>query len=383
MMISAFLLIFVLSGCVPNFGEQEEVIPEDKDTEEKAIVPNYQISDSYYRTISPFKPSDSRGTVLERLNSRYDSDEFEEGLLRIAQKTFSTEDYIFQDGQYLDKDTIVKWLSRKYTASQLKERNLSETDNVGLNPTLNVGKDEVAAHEKSPLYLSHILEHNYLVKTDGKKVKLAGISIGLALNSVYYYNTKDGRSNSVEISDTELDKQGKKIAEEIVQRLRKIEGLGSVPIVVSLYKQQERNSVIPGNFFSYGVVKKGTSVDWSEVNEQYVLFPSSIASSKQYRADFEKFEQFQNNVDKYFPNYNGVVGRAFYAENEIRKLEIDVTIQFFGKAETIGFAQYVAGLLVKSFPENLHVEINIKSTKGQEALILKEANKDEPFVYVY
>lgn len=84
--ITLFLLVFVLSGCTPNLDKQEEIVQENDEKEEKAIVPKYQISESYYRTITPFKPSGARGMVVENLNSRYDSDEMEEGLLRIAQK---------------------------------------------------------------------------------------------------------------------------------------------------------------------------------------------------------------------------------------------------------------------------------------------------------
>jgi len=56
-------LIFLLSGCLPNFGSQDEVVQEDKNNnnnnEEKAIVPKFQISKDYYRTLTPSKPSDA------------------------------------------------------------------------------------------------------------------------------------------------------------------------------------------------------------------------------------------------------------------------------------------------------------------------------------
>ena len=67
--------------------------------------------------------------------------------------------------------------------------------------------------EKAPNYLAHIVEQNYLVMTDEKKVRLAGISIGLALNSVSY--SRSGKETK--ISDEVLEQQGMKMAEEVVQ----------------------------------------------------------------------------------------------------------------------------------------------------------------------
>lgn len=375
-----FLIVLILSGCLPKLDEQGEVVKENDKTEEKAIIPKYQISDSYYRTLSPFKPSDARGMVVSNLNNRYDSDEFEEGLLRISQQNFSTDKYIFQEGQYLDKDTVSSWLKRKMTDAQLKENKMSEAENLGLNPVIK-NRDSQADQEKNPIYLAHILEHNYLIKSNDKTVKLGGISIGLALNSVYYYKI-NGVEKKVKIPNDVIEREGKRMAEEIITRLRKVKGLESVPITIGLFKQQDKTSVTPGNYFAYGTAKSGTSLDWDKIKEKYVLFPSSTAT-KEHRGDAQQFDTFKNNVEKFFDNYNGIVGRALYINDEINKLTIDVTMQFYGKTEVIGFSQYVASLVVESFPEHAITEVNVKSISGQEALILKEPDMDEPFVHIY
>ena len=51
-------------------------------------------------------------------------------------------------------------------------------------------------------------------------------------------------------------------------------------------------------------------------------------------------------------------------------------IQFFGTSETIGFTQYLTGLVSKYFP-NVYTEVSITSVNGPEALIVKEAGDDE------
>ena len=380
-MVTVILLSVILAGCVPNIDKQDEVVQENDKTEEKAIVPKYQISDSYYRTLSPFKPSSVRGMVVNNLHTRYDSDEFEEGLLRIAQRTFSTETYIFQEGQYIDKETVTGWLRREMTAGQLKSNGLDESENIGLNPLLK-NPESKEEHEKNPIYLSHILEHNYLIKSDDKTVKLGGVAIGLALNSVYYFKV-NGTEHEVVIPDNVIKKEGQKIAEELIKRLRQIKGLESVPITIGLFKQQEKTSVIPGNYFSYAVAKQdSSSLEWFDIDEKYVLFPSNQAKDH-YLEDSMQFEKFQTEISKYFENYNGIVGRALYMDKELKRFTIDINMQFYGKAEVIGFAQYIAGLIVETFPEYATTEVRVQSFTGPEALILKEPDMDEPFVHIY
>lgn len=49
------------------------------------------------------------------------------------------------------------------------------------------------------------------------------------------------------------------MAEEVVRRLRTQEGLSDIPIVVGLFKQESRNSIVPGTYFATAVAGKGQS----------------------------------------------------------------------------------------------------------------------------
>lgn len=99
------------------WGKEEEEVTqktdETKETKETAIIPMYNISDSYYKMVLPFKQGAARGLTAERLNTRLDIDEFETGLMRLATESFNTNDYLFQEGQHLDEDTVLSWLARK------------------------------------------------------------------------------------------------------------------------------------------------------------------------------------------------------------------------------------------------------------------------------
>lgn len=118
------------------------------------------------------------------------------------------------------------------------------------------------------------------------------------------------------------------------------------------------------------------------MNEDYILFPSPEAEEK-HRDDWTMFQNFKQDVEKYFPNFNGVIGRAFYAEGQLQEINIDIPIQFYGKAEVIGFSQYVTGLVMEHFPDYISVNVNITSVNGPEALIVRKPKQNEPFVHIY
>ena len=118
------------------------------------------------------------------------------------------------------------------------------------------------------------------------------------------------------------------------------------------------------------------------MNEKYYLFPSAEAE-KDHRDDTTYFLNFKQDVEKYFKNYNGVVGTALYNGEELVDLRIKIPIQFYGKAEAIGFTQFVTGLIMDHFPAYIPIEVTISSVNGPEALIVKRANEKEPQVHIY
>ncbi|MEK3988406.1 MULTISPECIES: CamS family sex pheromone protein [Robertmurraya] len=381
----ALTVLLSLTACAPNLQKQEEVVQENEDTKQKAIIPKYQISDQYYRTILPFEPSQARGLIVNNLNTRYDISEFETGLMRLAQTSFGPDKYLFKEGQNLDRETVGLWLNRKMTATQLQDAGLKENENIGLNPQIPEGGDIAANNEQNPIYLAHLLEHNYLLKDEDGTVRLGGVVIGLALNSVHYYQKEAyGATFESEISQAKLEEEGKRIAAEVLTRLRGMKSLANVPITIALFKQKSRSSVVPGNFIAYASADKGSSKlgAWQSVNENYFLFPSTEATNA-HRDDVTFFLNFKQDVETYFPNFNGVIGQAFYVGDQLQELKIDIPIQFYGKAEAVGFTQYVTGLVMEHFPDYYSVEVNITSVNGQEGLIVKEAGDKEPFVHIY
>lgn len=377
----------ILSACSQNIGEPEEIVQEtEESSQEKAIIPKYSISDEYYKMLIPFKTSEARGLVASNLNTRFDIDEFETGLMRMASDKFPTDKYVFQEGQYLDKETVQNWLRRKLAGKDLEEARKQNKSfkNEGLNPPKSNEGSEQEQNEKSPIYLVHIQEHDYLVKKDEKTLELGGISIGLALNSVHYYRTEDGIQQEVKLKKSDIEAKGKEMAQEIVNRLRKMDGLGSVPIVVSLYVQAPKNSIVPGHFFARAFVDNGSSQigKWEAVDEAYYFFPSEEAS-KEKQDDANNFNRLKADIEDFFPNYTGIIGKAFYQNGEMKQMRIEIPMQFYGKTEVIAFTQFLTGKVLEYYKDYISVEVNITSSRGQEALIVRKPGQDEPTVHIY
>jgi len=372
--IPAMMSLSLLGGCIPSITNDTEVTKETEESDiATTIIPSLQLSEKYYRTLLPYEKSASRGLIVSNVYSKYDMKEAETGLIRLSQDKFSPDKYFFQEGQTLKTEELRLWLAR------------SSQDPLGLNPAVTDDMTPEQRATEAPVYLAHIVEQNYLVETDDNKVRLGGISIGLALNSIYYYQKESyGATYEQPIPDAAIEENGKKMANEIVKRMRTIEGLSEVPITVGLFKQESRNSIIPGTYFTYGTAAegKGNIAEWTAINEEYVLFPQPISEEK-YRDVGNAFANFKQDIDEYFSNYTSVVGTGFYQDDLIQKMNIDIPIQFYGEAELIGFTQYMTGLVMKHFPASLKVEVNVTSINGPEAFVVKEADDKEPYVHIY
>jgi protein involved in sex pheromone biosynthesis len=369
----------LLTGCIQREGDQSEIVQETKEAQEKAIIP-YAISNDYYRTILPFKESEARGLIVGTVSNRLDIDELETGLMRLSQDAFSTKKYFYQEGQYLTSDIVLNWLKRK-------EDDGAEPGLQGLNPEPSTQQEKNLdeKNRKTPRYLSHILEQNYLVKNSNGKVEIGGISIALSLNSVYYYKVPEyGWPRETELDQKKVTEYGKKYAQEVVSRIRQMEGLGDIPILIALFKEEPRNSVVPGNFFMKAEVGADDSSikKWEDINEEYVLFPSENATEN-YFNDSTKVLNFKSDIDEYFTNYVGVVGKGFYINNQLQELSFTIPLQFFGKAEVIGFTEYITGKIMDHFPPYIKIKVYISSLDKPESLIVREPNSDKPYVHIY
>ncbi|EFR31137.1 CamS family sex pheromone protein [Eremococcus coleocola] len=392
------LLSVVLSGCLNDLGNQEDREASLAPNEVSVQTTDNQISDEYYRAVITdgkynLGISDTDNTNL--LGAR-NMAAFEAGLMRISKSVFPTNQYYLQEGQLIDADTMTAWLSRE-----------SETNGEGLNPELPAEdiKDVESSSESTapgdqpegqesdesqesqateatvvdeqipPIYLNQIMEKDIMVESDDG-FSLGGVVIGLSMNSLYQYTDSDGTEYQTEISVGEMRERGKQYANIIVGRLRNTEQLRSVPIVVGIYASTPDSENIGGTYLLDGISREGNNVsDWAEHNEYRVLLP--VRDDQSQNDQYNYFTDFANDVENFFPNLNGISGDAWYIDNGLAELNIEIITQFFQETEITAISQYVNDVASRRLPEGVPIEIKISSVSGLEALLVRNANSDQ------
>ena len=209
--------------------------------------------------------------------------------------------------------------------------------------------------------------------------------VGLAMNSVQYFNEEHGYPREAAIPDEKMLAEGKNGARNFESHTSKEPETKNIPITFAIYRQAPKSSLVPGNFVSYANAEKGSETveDWQQINEKYYLFPSEQEKTDNKREDLARVSNFKAKLSDYFQgDYTAVIGTGMYRDDELREMKLDIPVQFNGKAEIVGFTQYVAGLVMEYFPNYMKVQVTIKSVERPEAIIIREAKQDEPLVKI-
>ncbi len=333
-----------------------------------------QTDSSYYQGVienGRYQTSKSRGVSVQQESNQFNIKGFENGLLNISKKQFSTKKYIFQEGQYLSTNTVENWLNRK-----------SKTNPTGLNPTSN---GSTSPTKRNPLYLSQIDEQDFVVQ-NGKKLNLSGMTIGLAINSVdYFKKSQNGPTLQTNISDAQVQSQGKAIANQVLQRVRKIKGVGNIPIVIALYKQASNDSLVGGSFFDYSVNTGSSSAvsTWKPINQQTYVFPIPSGQKGPNKNDQDAFDNFKSQVQNFFPNLSGVVAQVQYTDGILSGMNVNITTQFYSQTEIISFTQYLQQAAEKYLPQTAPIDISVQSTEGMESFLSRGINQKNFTAHIF
>ncbi|HCZ0262039.1 TPA: CamS family sex pheromone protein [Staphylococcus aureus] len=386
--------IFILAACGNHKDDQagkDNQKHNNSSNQVKEIATDKNVQGDNYRTLLPFKESQARGLLQDNMANSYNGGDFEDGLLNLSKEVFPTDKYLYQDGQFLDKKTINAYLNPKYTKreidkmSEKDKKDKKANENLGLNPSHEGETDPEKIAEKSPAYLSNILEQDFYDGGDTKGKNIKGMTIGLAMNSVYYYKKeKDGPTFSKKLDDSEVKKQGKQMASEILSRLRENDDLKDIPIHFAIYKQSSEDSITPGEFITQATAEKSQTKlnEWHNINEKSALLPSSTAADYDENLN-NNFKQFNDNLQSYFSNFTQAVGKVKFVDKKPQRLVVDLPIDYYGQAETIGITQYVTEQANKYFDKIDNYEIRIKDGNQPRALISKTKDDKEPQVHIY
>lgn len=375
-------LQLALAGCSQS-SSQNSVVKNNGGTQTTQLIPGSNTKD--YQSLRPLSNDQMRGYINYGVNNRVDVDQLELGLMDMSKSVFSPDQYVFQSGQYLTGNDINGMLYR-----QGQERNKTSSTPPGLNPPLGSGQTALQQAQSSPKYLNYVLEQDYLKKSGNGKYVLGGVSIAVSLNSVYTDQIMDQNQNinpiQEQLNPATVKTWGENVAPKILQRVRSVKGLSQVPIFLTLYMTAAPDSLIPGDYFAKAMVPAGsTTIDkWTQVDDQHVLFPSNAASG-QYKADLAKFNTFKNDVQQYYPDFVGVIGKGFYQNQTLTDLTLNINVRFMDETEVIGFANYVASIVNNGFGFGREVPIHVYITSGdvQEALIDRTPTMDTAYVHVF
>lgn len=306
-------------------------------------------------------------TATDNDNS-VDNRELERGLVAISKNQFSPSSYLFQEGQHLHAATVTDWLGR-----------YSKSNPSGLNPAKGTKK-----HYR-PYYLEEILEQDYLTGS-GSNYHLGGMSLGLAMNSVdYYQKVNNGPQYQMKIARATQRRQGQRIAQEIIRRLRKHQALKKIPITVGLFSKTSKDSLVGGTYFAYGTASPNSSKikKWKSISAQTQVLPTVGNAKAVNSGDASNFNSFRTAIQNYFPNISGVIATLRYENGHLAQENIAITTQFYGYEQIQSFTQLVLSTAKKYLANNVPIEIKIGSVNDVQALIFKETADSSYQVHIY
>lgn len=415
-------LMSILGGCLNNLESQTNTTEaQSPDTVTVQTTAN-QLSPLHYRSVIidgqyQLGPSASADYTLSSTGNAF---ALEEGLLRISREVFPTDQYYLQEGQLIDSERLTSWVSRESDTNpeglnpetptneaviELEEQDdesvspaddpegldeesgiesvtesgdivlVDEEGNIVEDETDEAGITQVTQVESNPIYLSGIMEKNLMVETEDG-FDLAGIVIGLSMNSSYQYTDSQGVVYHRDISMGEMRERGRAYANIIVGRLRSTEQLRSIPIVVGIFRQAPAEEIVGGTYIMDGISREGNAVsDWTERNEYRVSLPLLDAGLEADQYNY--FNNFMDQVQNFFPNLNGIYGQALYVDDSLESLDIEIVTQFYQLTEVTALTQYVTDAAQRHFPENIGIEIKIVSNTGVEAYVGRQVGASE------
>lgn len=340
----------LLAGCGKLEKGTSHVDPSESDSGK--VDTTGRIDRQSYQAVlvdGKYKPNAVRGLTASVLSSPYNASNLENGLVELSKDSYPVDNYLFQEGQILKREDIIAMLTQH-----------SEEAPNGLNPG------------EGPIIFEQVLEQDFW---DKKKERLAGISLGIALNS----ETKtDGETKNID--DETIVNEGKRIAQGVLERLRSYKGMEKIPVTIGLFKQAKASDIAGGDYFAKATSEKGDKLgEWSDISEEYLaLIPGteddSIASKDGL---VNKYGDFKNSVDDFFPNNSGMSAVACYRDDELQKLTIKIETKYFGETELFNFTQFVGKTAQSVFNLPAELEIQINTLEGTKGTITKALNSDE------
>lgn len=357
-MIGLIGAVLLLAGCGKLEKGTSNISPNQASGDKTATTG--QLNDSSYQALlvdGKYKTGKARGVSKSTVNSNYNLSNVEKGLMEMSKTPYPVDKFLFQEGQYISREDIIQLISRQSDGAPL-----------GLNPAEGGG----------PIIFEQIVEQNYLSK---ENEQLGGVSLGIVLNSVDYSTTPP-----VEIDDETVNSEGQRIAAKVLERVRTIKGVENIPITIGLFKQAIRDDVGGGSYFAKATSKSGNELSgWEEVNEAYLVLPAKEGEQNNATNDglSNKFTDFKNSIQSFFPNSSGISGVAAYRNNELQKLTIVIETKYFSETEILNFTQFISTTVDTIFNINANIEVQVNTLEGPQGFVEKQVGSDKSVGHVF
>mgnify|MGYP003297412363 CR=1 FL=1 len=200
-----------------------------------------------------------------------------------------------------------------------------------------------------------------------KDAEIKGIALAIVLNP----HVLDAAGKEHVISDKNLKKYGEEAGRNLVAYIKKQPGISArIPIMVSLFKAESIDDSLPGTYIAngYGI---GKIDKFKDVNEKWFIFPSTAAGN----ADSTLLAQFngiKTELYDFLPNNTEIIGKGFFVDDRITKLQISVIMQAKTYVEKLGVTQYTKELLSQFNNTDMEITVRIEVDGETFAMITRE-----------
>lgn len=354
------LLVVMLAMLLSACGVGEEM----SDSTQILLTKNEQES---YDVVVPFEMSATREYHSLYANSSEDFDTIGSRLMELSLDHFPSDSYVLGEGSVITYKRLIQLVGRE-----------SDSQEMGLNPRKNEPLDigEPNVEMVNAVLVNDVVEQDYYRLIEGEYV-LSGMSLCIVLNPEQNA-LRNGKSTTVTLSDDVLFEYGSSMARKLERYMRTLGDSRNIPILITLYVNGIEGSYVPGYMLGKAFFKD-RAPNFERINEKWVLFPSSEAS-KMDSFNTAQFETFKSAMADFIMDDVGIVGKAFYEENTLQKLNI--TIQYTHKTyvELVGIIRYCATLLETFANDQFDITVHFKNQSETKAIVLKYAGSNESIV---
>lgn len=287
----AFLLTLSLSGC-SLISQNDSMALQAGD----------------YAAILPFESSDTRVKHVGLISDQDLRIEVESGLMDLSKQYFSPDDVGYKTHVFLDFDVLDATDGSRGLLGTLRDDNPN-----GLNPRSDAEFDTGNGLVTQAVILVDIYELDWY-----KNDSLRGISLALVVNDAL-----DSGDETVEITDEKLINYIEVTASNLVNYMRQRfnEVSSNIPIYIATYRLDSTGNSYGG--YMYQGYFDGTNQDYSELDEDWLLMPSTDFSTFDSTVA-DEFSTFTADLNNVLADYTYVTGEAKVENGNIVKMNIEV-----------------------------------------------------------